>query len=66
MLLNNDLGGVSAAAQRVQEIFAHELPTMKNMLDDLAANFKPGGQGPDAYAEQMLVDHPEGCQTNSC
>jgi hypothetical protein len=29
-------------------------------LDDLLANFEtPDAQGPQAYAEQMLVDHPE-------
>lgn len=59
VLLNNDLGGVSAAAARVRAVFDQDLALMKTALDDLAANFHLGAQGPEAYAEQMRIDHPE-------
>jgi len=59
VLLNNDLGGVQPAAAKVLKIFKSELGPMKTALDDLYANFQRGGQGPEAYASQMLVDHPE-------
>lgn len=59
VLLNNDFGGVAAAAARVRKIFGQDLALMKTALDDLAANFQIGAQGPDAYSEQMRIDHPE-------
>jgi hypothetical protein len=59
VLLHNDLGGVQAAANRVRAIFHRDLDAIKNTLIDLAANFQQGCQGPDAYAQQMTLDHPE-------
>ena len=59
VLLNNDLGGVKAAAERVRSVFMNDIPVMKSLFDDLAANFQAGGQGPAAYAEQMLTDYPD-------
>jgi hypothetical protein len=59
VLLQNDLGSVQAAANAVRQTFGDELATMQTTFDDLAANFREGGQGPTAYAEQMMVDHPD-------
>lgn len=59
VLLHNDLGGVSAAAARVRAVFGLKIATKKTALDDLATNFHLGAQGPEAYAEQMRIDHPE-------
>lgn len=41
--------------------FPHDLTGVTlTALDDLRANFeKPGDQGPRAYAEQILLDHPD-------
>ena len=60
VLLHNDAGGVDAAAAAVRERFGPELPSVRTSLDDLLANFaEPSAQGPRAYAEQMLFDHPD-------
>jgi hypothetical protein len=59
VLLHNDAGGVSAAEAAIREKFGGDLGSMRTALDDLRANFHRGGQGPQAYAAQMLVDHPE-------
>ena len=59
VLLHNDAGGPEAAAHAVRGAFATELvgATM-TALDDLAANFtSPSDQGPEAYVEQMTLDH---------
>ena len=61
VVLHNDAGGVTAAAARVCESFGTQLVgPIRTALDDLHANFHdPSAQGPTAYAEQMLLDHPE-------
>jgi hypothetical protein len=61
VLLHNDAGGPAAAAAAVQARFGSELiGSIRTALDDLAANFQsPSSQGPQAYAAQMLLDHPE-------
>lgn len=60
VLLNNDLGGPEAAAGRVLDLFRDDLGTLHSALRDLQANFaNPRAQGPEAYANQMLVNHPE-------
>lgn len=60
VLLNNDLGGPAAAASVVIEKFSGALGGLRTALDDLAANFaEPGAQGPMAYAEQFLIEHPD-------
>jgi len=61
VLLHNDAGGPRSAALAVRAAFPdHLMGSVRTALDDLAANFtRPGDQGPQAYASQMLVDHPE-------
>jgi hypothetical protein len=60
VLLHNDEGGPEDAAQAVLDRFGDELGTVRTSLDDLLANFAtPETQGPEAYAEQMTIDHPE-------
>jgi hypothetical protein len=60
VLLHNDQGGPDAAAARVLDLFRSELQALRTPLDDLKANFAdPRAQGPEAYANQMLVDHPD-------
>lgn len=60
VLLHNDAGGPEDAAQAVLDRFSEELSTARTSLDDLLANFAtPEAQGPQAYAEQMTIDHPE-------
>ncbi len=60
VLLHNDAGGVDPAADAVHSRFGPELTSVRTSLDDLLANFAdPTAQGPRAYVEQMLVDHPD-------
>ena len=61
VLLHNDAGGPQAAANAVRAKFSNDLVgALKTSLNDLAANFhQASDQGPEAYASQMLVDHPE-------
>lgn len=61
VLLHNDVGGPAVAAASVRERFGEEFGgSIRTALDDLVANFEsPSAQGPQAYAMQMLVDHPE-------
>jgi len=60
VLLHNDRGGPKAAAQRVLDLFRGHIGILRNALKDLQANFGASdAQGPSAYSEQMLVDHPE-------
>lgn len=61
VLLHNDVGGAASAADAVRARFEPDLVgAVRTALDDLLANFtNPGDQGPVAYAEQMLTDHPE-------
>ena len=60
VLLHNNAGGPEDAAQAVLDRFSDELGTVRTSLDDLLANFAtPETQGPQAYAEQMTIDHSE-------
>jgi hypothetical protein len=44
----------------VLDAFRDDLPVLRTALGDLQANFSdPRAQGPEAYADQMLVDHPD-------
>lgn len=60
VLQHNDIGGPEAAARAVIEKFGAETRAFRTVLDDLIANFADrDAQGPQAYARQMLIDHPE-------
>jgi hypothetical protein len=61
VLLNNDAGGPAAAAAVVRERFGKELGgRVRTAMDDLLANFaNPADQGPRAFVEQMVADHPD-------
>jgi len=61
VLLHNNEGSPRAAAAAVRRTFAGDLVgAMRTALDDLAANFaSTTNQGPEAYASQMHIDHPE-------
>ncbi len=60
VLINNDQGGPAGAASAVNAIFSADLDGVSTLLDDLAANFaSPQSQGPQAYAEQTTLDHPD-------
>lgn len=60
VLQHNDHGGPEAAADKVLEKFGDVIEASRTALDDLAANFTAAGnQGPKAYADQMLIDHPD-------
>jgi hypothetical protein len=60
VLQHNDIGGPEAAARAVLEKFGAETRAFRTALNDLLANFADQhAQGPQAYAAQMLVDHPE-------
>jgi hypothetical protein len=61
VLLHNDLGGPTQAAQAIVERFGDgAIKASKTALAELSANFSdPQAQGPVAYADQLLVDHPD-------
>lgn len=60
VLLHNDVGGPEEAAQAVFDRFGQERVTVRTALDDLLDNFAtPYAQGPQAYADQLMLDHPE-------
>lgn len=61
VLLHNDLGGPIQAAQAVVDRLGKgALTASRTALAELAANFAdPRSQGPAAYADQFLVDHPD-------
>jgi len=61
VLQHNNAGGPEAAADRVRAKFGEELTgAIRSALDDMRGNFANAtSQGPTAYAEQMLIDHPE-------
>jgi hypothetical protein len=61
VLLHNDLGGPDAAAEAVRMRFERDLVgSIHTVLVDLKANFaEPSAQGPQAYVDQMMADHPE-------
>jgi hypothetical protein len=59
VLLHNDAGGVEAAATAVRSRFGGELGSIRTALDDLRDNFAdPRSQGPNAYATEMIGNHP--------
>jgi len=60
VLLHNDAGGPEQAAQAVLTQFAFDIVTVQSALDDLLDNFATvNAQGPEAYAEQMMLDNPD-------
>lgn len=61
VLLHNDLGGPIPAAQAVLAKFANEeMAASRTALAELAANFADtNAQGPKAYAEQFVIEHPD-------
>lgn len=60
VLLHNDAGGVEDAVRAVVDRFGGELYVIRTALDDLRDNFVAiDAQGPRAYAEQMMLDHPK-------
>lgn len=60
VLLHNDLGDVSAAADHVLDVFGPPVGTLRTQLDDLRANFGAAdAQGTLAYVDQLTLDHPE-------
>lgn len=61
VLLHNDQGGPSAAAQAVRDRFGGDLGSeIRLALTDLQGNFaNPSAQGSAAYASQFLLDHPD-------
>lgn len=60
VLLHNDAGGPDQAAAKIRERFGGELSgSIRTAIHDLQANFRtPTAQGPTAYADQFLLDHP--------
>ena len=60
VLLNNDRGGPKAAADAVLSRFPDDLETIRPALADLGGNFADtAAQGPEAYASQITLDHPD-------
>ena len=60
VLLNNDRGGPEAAADAVLSSFSDDLDGLQVAITDLGANFAvPDAQGPEAYASQVTLDHPD-------
>ena len=61
VLLHNDAGGPSEAAQAVIDRLGEDaLRASRTALAELAANFTdPDDQGPKSYADQILIDHPD-------
>jgi len=61
VLLHNDAGGPEYAAAVVLDRFGGEITgSIRTAIEDLQANFAiPTAQGPIAYGDQILLDHPE-------
>ncbi|MFZ1488679.1 MAG: nucleotidyl transferase AbiEii/AbiGii toxin family protein [Ilumatobacteraceae bacterium] len=60
VLLHNDAGGVDAASATVLARFGGDLDSIRPALDDLRDNFADTrSQGPIAYADEMIGNHPE-------
>ena len=60
VLIENDAGGVDAAVLAVEALTGGDLRPHETALDELRNNFAaPDAQGSTAYAEQMMIDHPE-------
>lgn len=58
--MNNDAGGVEAAAIAVVTRFGSGLGSIRTALDDLRDNFADTvAQGAVAYADEMIGNHPE-------
>lgn len=65
VLLHNDAGGPEQAAESVVAAFRHEeLNQLRTALDDLRDSFAdPDAQGPQAYADQMMLDQEDVTRT---
>jgi hypothetical protein len=60
VLLNNDYGDSTAAAERVWQIFGASIASAESALRDLNANFaEPSAQGTSAYVDQITLDYPD-------
>jgi hypothetical protein len=60
VLLHNDKGGPEAAARAVLERFGPPKGPSRTAINELAGNFSGSrDQGPQAYASQMMIDHPD-------
>ena len=61
------MGGPTQAAAAVINMFGEDaLRASRTALSELAANFSdPASQGPVAYADQFLVDHPDYSQSQA-
>jgi hypothetical protein len=60
VLLHNDHGDATAAAERVLEVFGPLRGEMRTQLQDLRANFADtSAQGSLAYAKQFIENHPD-------
>ena len=60
VLLNSDRGGPEAAADAVLSRFSDDLDAIQPAIADLGGNFAdPSAQGPEAYASQITLDHPD-------
>ncbi len=60
VLLENDAGGPSQATAAVRNLMDGDVRTHETGLDDLRSNFADiEAQGVQAYADQMLIDHPD-------
>jgi hypothetical protein len=60
VLLHNDHGDASAAAERVLEVFGPLRGEIHTQLQDLQANFADtSAQGSLAYAKQFIENHPD-------
>ena len=61
VLLHNDAGGPEPAAAMVLDRFGGEITgSIRTAIEDLQANFATlTAQGPIAYRDQLLLDHPE-------
>jgi hypothetical protein len=60
VLLHNDHGDATAAAERVLAVFGPLRGEMRTQLQDLHANFADtSAQGSLAYAKQFIENHPD-------
>ena len=60
VLLHNDHGDATAAAERVLEVFGPPTGEMRTQLLDLQANFADSSaQGSLAYVKQFMENHPD-------
>lgn len=59
VLIDNDAGGTGSAIAAVEQLTSGDRRAHATALGDLRDNFAvPEAQGPVAYADQMLLDHP--------